>query len=1136
MREIQKNVSGLYAEILDRLDEARRKQNRLALVSGLLKAVLAVIAVPTVVILLEQIFSFGTTGRTALFALAALAVVGAIGWFVGRPLLVVLGLLSSENTAALAGRVGSYFPAIRDRLLDALQMYEQREKLEKNYSVELIDASFADLYTAIQPLRFVEAVDNPRLRILKQYALYTAAVCLLIFVVSPAGFLGSFYRVVHFGQSFAAPQPILFTILPGNAEVVRGQNVPVVIRTEGKPVQSIALHTRQQGQLDFEKLNLTRAPDGSFKSEMANMKLSTEYFASAEDIESNRYTIKVLDRPLIRSLQVGVTSPAYTRIPARQLEENAGDVAAYPGSHVTVRLTASKEISSATIVFNDSTQLPMKTDGRGAAAGFPVRKNRTYHVELRDRDGLPNMDPVEYSIKLLVDEYPTAEILSPAKNVDLAEDMKLSLLVRVKDDFGFSQARLAYRLAQSRYEKPADAFSYIDIPLAQKHQSPVDAWFHWELASLNLVPEDALAYYVEVFDNDNVSGPKSGRSETYIVRLPSLEEVFSDVNQSHQQSMESMQSVANETQQLKKDVEEMQREMKKNRDKMDWQQQKKAEEMLQRYESMKQKLQEASQKMDEMMKKMDENQLLSDQTMQKYQELQKLMEQLKSPELQEALKKLQESMKQLSPDQMKQAMEQLKMSEDQFRQNLERTIELLKRIHIEQKVDELIKRAEELKKQQESLRQQASKSQNADQQKRDDLAQQQQDLKKQAESLQKEASDLKKKMEEFPKEMPAEAMAKAEQNLQGKQTPQKMQQSSQQMQSGNMQGAQQNQEQSEQDLQEFMEQMQQIQKSMQDQMAKQIANELRKQMQNAVELSKRQESLKDDTKQLDPNSQSFRENAQEQNEMMSDLGNVADALSKLAKKTFAISPEMGKEVGNAMKQMGEAMKQMEQRDPSGASEQQGGAMSSLNRAAMMMQSALEGMMDGQGGMGMAGLMGRLKQMSGAQGGINSGTQQAMGMGPGLSPQQQAEYQRLAGQQGAVQKSLEQLAAEAKNAGEFSKLLGDLDRVAQEMQEVQTDLSQGDVNPETLQKQEKILSRLLDSQRSMRERDFEKRRKAEGGKEYTRTSPGEIDLSTQEGRNKLREEMLKIRAGKYSKDYEALIKKYFEQLEKESQPR
>ena len=178
-------------------------------------------------------------------------------------------------------------------------------------------------------------------------------------------------------------------------------------------------------------------------------------------------------------------------------------------------------------------------------------------------------------------------------------------------------------------------------------------------------------------------------------------------------------------------------------------------------------------------------------------------------------------------------------------------------------------------------------------------------------------------------------------------------------------------------------------------------------------------------------------------------------------------------------------------------------------------------------MGMAGLMQRLQQLSGMQQGINEGTQ-SLG---GISPEQAAEMARLAGEQGMVRKSLEQLAREASNSGQLSKLLGDLNRIAQDMREVQTDLAQGMVNPETLRKQERILSRLLDSQRSVRERDFEKKRKAESGKNVAKSSPGAIDLSTQEGRNRLRRDLLKALEEGYSRDYEEVIKKYFEALER-----
>jgi hypothetical protein len=66
---------------------------------------------------------------------------------------------------------------------------------------------------------------------------------------------------------------------------------------------------------------------------------------------------------------------------------------------------------------------------------------------------------------------------------------------------------------------------------------------------------------------------------------------------------------------------------------------------------------------------------------------------------------------------------------------------------------------------------------------------------------------------------------------------------------------------------------------------------------------------------------------------------------------------------------------------------------------------------------------------------------------------------------------------------------------------------------------------------MRERDYEKKRKAETGTQFVRRSPKDIDFETLEDNSRLHEELLKALEQGYSKDYQELIRKYFEELEK-----
>lgn len=1114
----------------------RHKENRVALLNGLLISAFVSLLLVLDAVMLESAFAFDTAGRTILFTISLLALSACAGWYIGRPLLRMLGVLPSSTIAEIALLVGKRFPIIHDRLLNALQILEEKDHPTARYSPSLIDAAFIELYEAVQKLDFSDAIDVSALRRMRKVTIIGAGAFFFLFVLSPGGFLDSLHRILHFNTSFAAPAPIAFVIEPGDVEVVRGATVPLTVRTQGQPVRTIVLHTRQHGQKDFEtrKLNLptgtTASFENVFRDSLTILKASTEYFASVEEIESQRHTITVVDRPLVRSFRVGLTYPMYMRLPTKMLDENVGDVTAFPGTIVIIDAVASKELATGTIIFSDGSSLPMAVDGQKTTGRFRLMTPKSYHLRLEDREGLSNADPIEYKLKLIPDGLPTIAILVPGKNLDLTEEMRLDLLVRITDDFGFSKLRLAHRLARSRYEQPSEEFRHIDIQLSSPTQTTQEIWHRWALSGMSLVPEDVVAYYVEVFDNDNVNGPKSARSETYLLRLPSLDEVFRDVSQSQSQSLESLQGAQSELQQLRKEIDDLRNQMKRDQQKIDWQQQKKAEELVKKSEELKNKLDETIQKMDETMRQMQENKLLSRETLEKYLELQKLMEELNSEDLQKALKKLQESMRQLSPDQIKEAMKNLQFSEETMRKSLERTIEMLKRIAIEQKLDEIIKRTEELLRQQEELQKQASQTDPSDQKKKEELAGKQQELQKQLDELQKETENLEKKMEEFAREMPLDELNEAQKELEKQNPGEQMQQASQNMRSGQMKSAQNNQQKASQSLKQFKDRMQAMREQMQQDQQQQALNEMRKSMDNLLELSDRQEQCKGGTQNLDPNSQRFRESAQQQNELQEDLARVANDLAELSRKTFAVTPEMGKEIGNAMQQMNRAMQNMEMRNPGGAGQAQNDAMGSLNRAAMQLQGAMNNMMQG-GGMGMAGLMQQLQGMSGQQMGINAQSQAMLGEGQSMSAQQQAEWSRLGGQQGAVRKSIEQLAKEAASMGELSKLLGDLNKITQDMYEVQTDMEQGNVNPETLRKQDRILSRLLDSQRSMRERDYEKRRRAETGQTITRSSPRELDLSTQEGRSKLREELLRTLEQRYSKDYEELIRRYFETLEK-----
>ena len=1113
-----------------RLNRVRKKQNLIDLLSNLIIFVAGILAFSTLLVLLEILFDFSSTIRTVSIVFFSLSLFISGCWLVVYPLLKLIGILSSTTEDEIAKRVGEYSPPIRDHLLNALQLAKNVASDSTLYSAELIDESLKGFAVEIRPVDFTKSVNTSHLPKRYKWLMVSAGLTILFVFLFPNSFSNAAYRWIHFTREFTPPPKFIFEVSPGNKEIIKGENVNVQIRvTEINPTlirhsRELTILRQQEGQNNYDEIKLRSDSNGAFITKFQAVRTTIKYFAKYDDAESQVYTLTVLDRPLIRSFRVRLDYPAYTNIPPRIMDEFVGDVSALAGTSVTISGAASKTLKEAFIQFGNNSKQTVTTHGDKYSVSFPLLCDNSYFISLIDEEGWSNNEPVRYQLKAVPDEYPTINIVEPGRNIDIAGDQTIKLFLNAKDDYGFSGLRLGYRLLKSRYEKPQTEYIFTSIPLPASTEGQIELSYTWNLSGLNLVPEDVVEYFAEVFDNDAVKGPKSGRSNLYLLRLPSLDEVFADVDKEHERSIDDLKESLDEAKKLEENIESINSDLKKNKD-PDWQTQKKMEEMAKQYREVQKNLENVQSHVEKMTQQMQQQNVLSENTMEKYLELQKLFQQLDATELQKMLKQLQQQMSNINKEQLQQEMQKMAFSEEQFRQSIERTLNLLKRLQIEQKIDEVKKRTQDLEKSEKELQEENSKTYN-DSQKQQNLAKKQTDLAKKEQVMEHEAADLQRRMEEYFTEMPADKMQKSLEQLQQQQLEQKMQDAAQQMQTGNMQSAQQLQQQVGEQLKQFSQQMDTMQQQMLQQQARYVINEMRKAISDILELSKDEKALKQQSQNAPQNSPQLRQNAQNQQRAAQDLNNIITGMGELSQKSFVVTPEMGKSIGEALARMNNAMHYLDARNGAMAAQEQAQAMSALNRAAMQVQNALQAMM--QGGKGGAGsLMQQLQMMAGQQMSINMQTQQ---MG-GMSPQQAMEAARLAKEQATVQKSLEELNREAQQSGDQQKLLGDLQKIADEMKEVVRNLEQNNVNPETIKNQERILSRLLDASKSTRERDYEKKRKAETGTQVTRRSPRDLDWNALDNTNQFREELLKSLEQGYSKDYQELIRKYFEELDK-----
>lgn len=1120
-------IESAYYEIINKLEQFRKKEFKVLAAYGLQVALLLALSAFFIFSMIEAFANSSSIVRSIFFIIFALISFTSLVVLFVIPMLKQFKIIGKADYYSTAKKVGEKFPEVKDELLNALQLSSIKDN--QLYSSNLIGAAFNRVYEKVKNISFDSAISFERAKKLLAYFTAASVVVLLLYLTIP-GLKAASYRLINFNKEFIPPPKFVFEVSPGNTEITKGQDVTIKVRVVGEKPKEVLLASKDIDETDFNKQKLADDSLGNYIFERRSVRHTFTYYVTAENISSDEFTIKVIDRPAIKSLEVTITSPSYSKTPPVQQRDN-GNVNALIGSSINMEVIASKELSKAKLLFEDTTSLEMKTTNAKATLNFKVKKDNNYKIILYDEKGNENLSPITYSIKTLYDAFPQIEIIAPNRDVALANDNRLPLLVKISDDYGFAKLLLHYKLTASRYEPPQEQFTSFEIPIS-KNEKEIDVPYVWNLSRMALGTDDVISYYLEIFDNDNVSGPKSSKTSEFRIRVPSLDEILAKADDVQQNAQEELIKTLKEAQELKETLDKINQEMKQDKRELTWQEKEKIENALNKFEDLQNKVEDISKQLGKMQNELQQNNLLSKETLQKYIELQELFEQMTSEEMKKAMEQLRNRLNEFNRAQTQQDLQNLKLDEEMFRKSIERTLNLLKRIQIEQKVDEMLKRTEQLAEKLEQLEKQTSESDLSKQQEKNELTEKQNQITKDLERFEKEMKELSDKMKSLD-DMPNEQMDKAMDEFEQQDNQELSEDAMKNLMQNQKQMAQQKQMQMAKNMQKMNQMMKDLQQAMMQRNQMQTFTDMMKILDNLLTLSKKQEELKKESQNLNPNSSKFNENAQQQNNLSKSLDNILSQMSDLSQKTFAITPEMGKAMGDAKRRMQESIQAMQNRNGNMALNNQGEAMKSLNEAATMMKSSMESMMQGGGQGGMMSLMQQLQKMSGMQMSLNNLTQMLQqGMQGQLTPQQQAELQRLAQQQQLIQKSLEQLQNEARQSGQSKKLPANLESILKQMQEVVTDMKTERLNDELVQKQERILSRLLDAQRSINERDYEKERESFTGQNINRKSPAEINLSTERGKDLIRDELNKAGREGYSKDYENLIRKYFEALQGE----
>jgi hypothetical protein len=821
---------------------------------------------------------------------------------------------------------------------------------------------------------------------------------------------------------------------------------------------------------------------------------------------------------------VVVTPPSYTKLPKQFFEVNVGDILAYPGSNINISAQANKTLNTAKIVFSDGNEIYSDIRENKFNFSFPVRISKTYLFTVNDTEGLYNREPIEYTITILEDQYPTVEIAEPGEDVEIAADGALNLIFEGNDDFGFNKLQLHYQIQRKVKAVSDSTWHQVAIYIPTPGDKYFQQSYFWNFAALPVSFDDGVKYYATLSDNDIVNGPKISRSDTYYIRFPSVEQLFADFNSAQNENLNDAEDLATESEDLKKDLEKISREMKREKE-LDWERKRSLETVLEKQKEIQKKLKKIEDDLDKAIKKLESNQLFSPDILENYKKLQDLFHEIATPELLQSMKDLEKSLNKLDKKQTQIATEKFKIDQQRFKENLERTLALFKRVKLEQELDKMVKMAEALEREQSEISETLSKSERLDTGKRKSLIQKEEDQQNLLKNLNNSLSNMMKNdlMNEFPK-----VMNNLENSKQiGKGIQDQMAEFINAMETTDQNTMQGNSGDMEQQLAQMQANLKNAQKSLLENSKQKILSKMKKVTDNLLKLSKDEEQLIEETKQLSNFSNKYPEIAGSQQQIIENMIRSTRDIIELSHETFFLPPGMSKSLNNAHSNMKKSVSELENHKQKTASNFQTHSMAELNKSIMQIQNSMEALNAAKSGLGFEQYLQQMQQLSGQQGKLNEESLNFFNANKGkLSLEQQGQLRRMSAEQKAIQESLENLAEGMQNR---SDVLGSLDNMAKEMEEVVKELTRLKLDRGTIERQQKIFSRMLDAQKSVREKEYSKKRLAETGKEYIRISPDDPTEMENQRMKQLKLDLIRALNEGYNPDYEKLIEEYFRTL-------
>jgi len=1083
--------------IHEKIDDYIKKKTLKALLKGSFLYGSVVFVVILIASLLAYYVLWSAESRKTALIIVSLCLVGGAFFFLIVPIFTYFKNLKNENRHEnFAREIGTLIPHVKDHLVNYIQL----GKVESNNSLVL--ASIQQKIKNLSTVEFSSSISFQDLSRVFRVFIFCLVGFILLFVLTPYVITDGISRIVNYQKPIIVNAPFSFLFENQNDLVYKNEDFTISLKIVGD-----ALPNESYIELDNRKVKMNKSNPDHFTYTISKIQRSYTITFLAGGYQSSSYPIQMIERPELMSFGLDVTPPAYTQ-QKRIFKENSGTLTVPEGSNA--RWTFSTESTdSVSINFIESQKrIDSKlVDNQLFALDYQLKNSTNYDIKLKNKYGF-NHHKISYSVDVIKDQFPEL-------NVQFYGDTILYDFILItgvaKDDYGISKISINYSVSDNE--------SVIPVRI---NPSAEQSFYH--RLSLNEISDfsnNTIELFVSAWDNDGINGAKSIRSQRFVFKLPSSAQIDESLESKRMDSEKQLSSMIKDSKSLNEKLKDLEQRL-ISKPNIEWQEEKMFQEVLEQKKDLESKINELKDKLEELNEGQNKFKERSDALKEKAQQLEKLMNELLDEETKKLYDELQKLMEEKAGnDQIREMLKKVNPSEKNMEKELERMLELFKKLQIESKLEKAADDLKKLSEKQEKLSEETNTVE------KEAIKEKQNEIKEEFKSLEKDIKDIQQLNQELKNPESIENTNPDQESIESG-----LEQIEKSIENGNKKESAKQMKSTSEQMKSLGEKLSAMQASMEMEMMQENIEDLQNILDNLIKLSFNQERIMDGIRgvqQVDPR---FVELSQEQLSLKDNSRIIEDSLLSLANRIASMSNFVTRELSEVNRHMDESLFQLRERNRSKALSSQQFSMTSMNNLALLLSDLLKqlqmAMNEAQGNPKPGKQNQGLPNMKQLQEQLSKQIQQLKDSGM-KGRELSEELARMAAEQEMLRNQMQEMQEQLKGQPGNENSKDNLAKAIEQMEQNEIDLVNKRLTQELINRQEQIMTRLLEAEKSMKEQDLDEERKGESAKEYDRNMPKAFEEYLKAREKEL--EMIKNVPIQLSPFYKKEVNDYFRRLSK-----